>query len=413
MLTVGDTLTVDVHSLAYGGDGVARHDGRVLFIPESAPDDRLRVRVTQVKKRYARATIQELITPSSQRIEPCCRVIDPDTGTPVRVPGCCYDHLAYPAEVAAKQQQLEGLLRHLSGADSLHYEAPFQAPQPLHYRNKITLHAERRPDGVRIGYRREASHRVLPLTACPLACEAINTLLAELTAQDGFRGLRDGDAVVLRHTAHDGACWWRAGYVPPDAPPLTEASPAGPLQVARDAFYQVNPPVSDALVRTVQTWFRSDLAAPEILDLYCGVGVFGFALMQSGGTSLTGIESGRQAVRDAQHNAHALGLKADFLCVALGHGAIDLASFMRTPSQTTLLIDPPRDGLAPGMANKLAACHARRIFYVSCDPATLARDLAVFLQGGYRITRVKLFDMFPRTARFESLVELNDSETQG
>ncbi len=409
MLTLGDTLTADVHTLAYGGDGVARCDGRVLFIPESAPGDRLRVRVTQVKKRYARAVCLDLITPSPQRIAPCCRVIDPDSGEPARVPGCCYDHLAYPAEVAAKQQQLEGLLRHLPGADSLRYEAPFHAPLPLHYRNKITLHAERRPDGSGVGYRREASHRVLPLTACPLACEAINALLAELPVQEGFRDLRDGEAVVLRHTPHDGACWWRSGHVAPDAPPLTEASPAGPLQVARDAFYQVNPPVADALVRTVQTWFQSAQAAPEILDLYCGVGVFGFALLQAGGTRLTGIESGRSAIRDAQHNARALGVNADFRCASLGRQAVDLAALIRTPSQTTVLIDPPRDGMAPGLAGALARCRARRIYYVSCDPATLARDLAVLQPGGYRIARVKLFDMFPRTAHFESLVELTRS----
>ena len=413
MLTIGDTLTADVQALAYGGDGVARRDGRVLFIPESAPGDHLRVRVTQVKKRYARAACLDLITPSPQRMAPCCRVIDPDSGEPARVPGCCYDHLAYSAEVAAKQQQLEGLLRHLPGTGGLRYEAPFQAPLPLHYRNKITLHAERRPDGMCVGYRREASHRVLPLTACPLACEAINVLLAKLHTQDGFRDLHDGDAVVLRHTPHDGACWWRAGQIAPEAPPLTEASPAGPLQVARDAFYQVNPPVADALVRTVQTWFQSDQAAPEILDLYCGVGVFGFALMQAGGTRLTGIESGRSAVRDAQRNARALGLKAEFRCAALGHETLDFAGLIRSPSQTTVLIDPPRDGMAPELAHALATCCARRIFYIACDPATLARDLAVLLQGGYRIARVKLFDMFPRTAHFESLVELIRSEKQG
>jgi len=413
MLTVGDTLTADVHALAYGGDGVARCDGRVLFIPESAPGDRLRVRVTQVKKRYARAIGLDLITPSPQRLAPCCRIIDPDSGELARVPGCCYDHLAYPAEVAAKQQQLEGLLRHLPGVCGLRYEAPFHAPLTLHYRNKITLHAERRPDGMRVGYRREASRRVLPLTACPLACEAINVLLAKLHAQDGFRDLHDGDAVVLRHTPHDGACWWRSGHIAPDAPPLTEASPAGPLQVARDAFFQVNPPVADALVRTVQTWFQSDRAAPEVVDLYCGVGVFGLAFLQAGGTRLTGIESGRNAVRDAQRNARALGLKAEFRCAALGREAVNLAAFIRAPEQTTVLIDPPRDGMVPGLAGALATCQARRIFYISCDPATLARDFAVLLQGGYRIARVQLFDMFPRTAHFESLVELIRSETQG
>jgi tRNA/tmRNA/rRNA uracil-C5-methylase (TrmA/RlmC/RlmD family) len=171
----------------------------------------------------------------------------------------------------------------------------------------------------------------------------------------------------------------------------------------------VNPAVSDALVRTVQAWFAGSPDAPDLLDLYCGVGVFGLACLKAGGARLTGIESGHAAVAAARHNAQSLGLPADFHCAALGQGRLNLRDWIRDPARTTCIVDPPRSGLAPDIAAALAASGLARLFYVSCDPATLTRDLAILLRGGYRIARVRLFDMFPRTAHFETLVELTPS----
>lgn len=397
-MTPGDTLTCTVETLAYGGDGLARVEGRVLFIPQTAPGETVTARVTQVKKNFARATLLNVVTPSPDRIEPCCRI-----------PGCVYDHLAYPAEVQAKQRQLEGFLRRLPHAPQTALLPPLASPSPLHYRNKIVLHLQRDTHGAspRLGYRQEPSHHVLDLPACPLACDAINLALRDLRAAS-LPGWPDGTRVTFRHTAHDGALWWAdapGGHLPSTL--LTEASPAGPLRVPPDGFYQVNPAVGDALVRTVAAWFTEDPAATEILDLYCGVGVFGLACLSAGGTRLTGVESGHAAVETARHNAQALGLPAIFLCRELGRAPLPLADLMPSPAATTVIIDPPRDGLPPQLARDLAACRAARLFYVSCDPATLARDLAILLGGGhYLLGRVRLFDMFPRTAHFETAVEL-------
>lgn len=407
-MTLHDTLTCAVETLAYGGDGIARVDGRVLFIPETLSGETVRVRVTQVKKNYARAEVLDLVKPAPQRIAPCCRIADPDSGRLCRVPGCVYDHIDYAAEVQAKQHQLEGFLRRLPNAAAISFRAPLPSPSPLHYRNKIVLHAQRVPSGIRLGYRQEPTHRVLDIAACPLACGAINAALAELRSSDRFRALPDGAHVTLRHTAKDGVIWWLNEEAPrmPCAARFTEASPAGPLHVPRDGFYQVNPEVGNALVRTVAAWFAEAPELPELLDLYCGVGVFGFACMRAGGTRLAGVESGRAAIAAAEQNAVDLGIPGAFTCAALGKDPVDLHTFIRCASRTTGIVDPPRDGLTPDIVHALGTSGLPRLFYVSCDPATLTRDLTGLLPLGYRIARVQLFDMFPRTAHFETLVEL-------
>ena len=193
----------------------------------------------------------------------------------------------------------------------------------------------------------------------------------------------------------------------PCADLLTEASPAGPLRVPRDGFYQVNPAVGDALVRTVATWFAEAPDYSDLLDLYCGVGVFGFACMAAGGTRLAGVESGRTAVAAAKLNAATLGVNASFHGHALGQESVPTAALIGDPRRTTAIMDPPRDGLPPDVARALAESGIARLFCISCDPATLSRDLAVLLSAGrYRLVRAQLFDMFPRTAHFETLVEL-------
>lgn len=412
-MNAGDLLTVQIETLAYGGDGLARAGGQVVFVPETAPGDTVLARVTQVKRNYARAAAESLLAASPDRAEPCCRAPDPDhAGAAVRVPGCVYDHLDYAAELRAKQRQLEGFLRRLAPPDAALPLLPaLAAPAPLHYRNKVTLHAARAADGgARLGYRLEPSHRVLDLAACPLAAEPLNRLLAGLRAAGRHAALPDGARVTLRHTPRDGALWWSdagsAGAALPEF--LTEESPAGPLRVPRDGFYQVNPAASDALVRQAASWFGERPETGEVLDLYCGVGVFGFACLAAGGRRLTGVESGRTAVAAARMNARALGLRdASFHCCALGRERADLRSLVADPARATALVDPPREGLAPEVIRALADLAPARLFYISCDPATLARDLAALTAGGrYRLARARLFDLFPRTAHFETLAEL-------
>ena len=409
MIAVGDSLECRVESLAYGGDGVARADGMVVFIPGTLPEETVTARVILKKKNYARAELLDVIESSPRRIKPCCRVADPEDGALCRVPGCVYDHLDYAAEVEAKQLQLEGFLRRMPGIEDAGILQPLPSPLPLHYRNKIVLHTKRAVRGMRLGYMLEQSHRLMEIPACPLACEAINTALAELLASDATHTLREGANITFRHTPQDGAlCWADSGrpLPPPHAALLTENTPAGALRVPCDGFFQVNPQVGDELTRTVAAWFAEGPPAPEVLDLFCGIGVLGFACMAAGGASLTGVESGRAAVAAARLNAGSLGAPATFICGEIGRDSDSWTARIKNPDTATAIVDPPREGLPPSVATVLAASGIRRIFYVSCDPATLARDLHILLRGPYRIRRVKMFDMFPRTAHFETLVEM-------
>ncbi len=406
-LAPNDERVCRIEKLVYGGDGLARVDGRVIFVPGTAAGETVRVRIAQVKPRFARAHLLGVVDAAPDRAPPCCRVEDRGTGETVQIPGCVYDHLVYAAELRAKQEQLDGFLGRLTRDAPVVFLPPVAAPAPLHYRNKIVLHTD--ADGARLGYRLEPSHRILDLEACPLACDAINAALSALRASGAMSTLSGNTDVTFRYTRRDGAVWWTDDRASADAPPddLTEESPAGPLRVPRDGFYQVHPAVGDALVRTAALWFSEAPHCSDLLDLYCGVGVFGFACMAKGGTRLTGVESGRAAIAAARLNAKALGIPAAFHCRTLGRGGLRFADYVTDARHTAVVADPPRDGMDASVVRAFAESGVARLFYVSCDPATLARDLAVLLAPGeFRIVRAQLFDMFPRTAHFETLVEL-------
>jgi len=174
-----------------------------------------------------------------------------------------------------------------------------------------------------------------------------------------------------------------------------------------DGFFQVNPAVHAHLLNEVGLLFARHTDAPDILDLYCGVGLFGLICMTQGGTRLTGVEAGCSAVSCATRNAAALKIKAQFHARTLGLESANLSTWITLPRQTTVIVDPPREGMHRNIAQALAKRGVQRMFYISCDPATLTRDLVILLASGqYRISYIRLFDMFPRTAHFETLVLL-------
>lgn len=392
-----------IEKCVYGGDGLARVDGRVVFVPGTLPGETVEAQVLQAKRSFLRARPVRVLTPSPDRIQPCCRLADGG-----QVPGCVYDHAAYPAEVRIKQGQLEEAIRWLPGGDACRFYPPIPADVPLHYRNKITLHGAREKGLPILGYLREPSHRVADLPVCPLASPAINRALAAFRASEPFQRIGVRDTVVFRSTSADGAGWWSSTLRAKTLPDLlTEETPMGPLKVPYDGFFQINPVMAGRLMVVLGAWFEEGCRDyPEIVDAYCGVGGLGLACMRRGGTRLFGIESGRRAVEIARENAAAWGIPAEFQCVSLGQESFALSACVNETAKTTLLVDPPRGGLAPEIAAALRDSRIPRIFYVSCDPATLARDLRILLTDAYRLVRVQLLDLFPRTARFETLAEL-------
>ncbi len=398
--TLGSEIELIILDVAYRGSGIARHGGVVLFVPGTLPGEVAKVRITGVSKRFLTGEAVEILKPSPDRITPCCRLAD---GT--RVPGCVYDHAAYSAEVALKDAQLRNFLRKFV-TDGSTFPPPVPSPSPLHYRNKAVFHAQTGPDGIlRVGYLGDDNRTVIDIPNCPLADEAINEAWAQLR-QEG--GLHDGDTITFRHTRADGVVSW-IGRPSDKARWLTEESIVGPVLVPPDGFFQVNPGIADALVAEVRSWIAEaarETGATLLLDLYCGVGVFGLAAAKDGIAEIIGIESGRNAVTAARRNARAFGAAhVTFHCETAAEAARK-GFHCADMSRAIAVVDPPRSGMERNAAEALAKAGPPVVVYVSCDPATLTRDLGIFAAEGYAVRRVRVFDMFPRTLHFESAVLL-------
>lgn len=403
------TVTLKIDKTVYGGDGLGRlGDGRVCFVPGAYAGETVRAELVEQKKKFVKARLVEILEPLSARAgaEPVAN----------RVPGMVYADVDYAAELRFKQDQLENFLWKVSSTVLPLEVVP--APHPLNYRNKVVYHTERQNGKWVLGYRTEPEHRVIDVLQDPLACPAINAALASIRTNvfslltQGARAVRlsakSADNVTIRWTPIDGVKWWMGD--PPHFD-LHERTVGKTFLVPADGFYQVNPEVGDKLVQAVCKEYATDLEdAAHLLDLYCGVGVFGLACFGAQSTNsgesaftprLVGLESGRGAIVCAKKNAETQGVKANFFCERVGASL----SRIKVGPHHTVIVDPPRGGMEPNVPGWLAKRPAKRIFYVSCDPATLTRDLFELVKT-YTIKKVKLFDMFPRTARFETLVVL-------
>ena len=391
--------TVYIAKNVYGGDGLGRlGDGRVVFVPGAWAGEQVKAEIVEEKKHFVKARLVEVVERSPERLE------TPDAA----VPGMVYAGLSYKGECAAKEAQLREFLDRARIAVPSFVPFDADAFPSRNYRNKVVYHFEKKGGGWAIGYREEPSHAVVDVEDDPLARPEINAKLPEIRRAvlalltTGPEAVRRDTAkkgqVTIRWTKKTGVKWW-VGDAPADLV-LKETTCGRDFEVPADGFYQVNPAVGEALVAAVVEECRKGRPAnADVLDLYCGVGVFGLCCEPS---RLVGVESGNRAVAFAKRNASAQGARqATFVSDRVGH----FVRRMRDASKSTVVVDPPRGGFEPGVAKALAHARAPRLLYVSCDPATLVRDLRE-LTRAYAVESVRWFNMFPRTARFETLVVL-------
>ena len=396
MYNIRMTETLHIDSIAYRGDGVARAaDGRVWFVPGVCDGETVLAEAVDIKKSFVRGKLLEVQGGASEARLP---------GDVLNVPGCVYAHATYEAEIRWKNAQL---LSFLAGAAKIPDAAEilqesFASPKHLNYRNKITLHYA--PPRT-LGYYGDDNVSVVDIPQCPLAVPEINSELAEYRRDPAFwRWAAKEGGVVLRWTKKDGVTVVDKNG--PAAPFLTEQLPAlGDLYVPATGFFQVNPEVCDALVRHVAA-LAAARRPSAILDLYCGVGVFGLAAARACAArpGVAGCDTGGDVIRAANMNARQLGFGAgaNFRQTSAKGMLRDLS-----PDGTFTIVDPPRAGLEPEVARALAQKPPRTLVYLSCEPSTLTRDLRILLDTGrYRAVSARLFDMFPRTAHFETCVEL-------
>ena len=354
-IRVGQEIVVEINDIGFGGRGVGRVNGIACFVPGVIEGEKVRVKIAKVKSRMMEAWLLEVLEPSPYRIEAPCPVF-------LQCGGCSYQHIDYPHQLLIKETQLREALRRLGGLTDPPVAAMIPSPEPYGYRNRIAVHVR---DG-KAGFFAEGSNRVVPVSKCLIASPEVDAGFQDLLKERP----RDGDYLIGEKKRYGG-------------------------------FRQVNNAVAEILKKTVREAVRpSDEANPIsglLVDAYCGAGFFAHEL-QALFTKVIGIErsiasvamASRQAAENEEYLAGDVELK---LGEALGAGKSE---------ETVLLLDPPSEGLAELAIEAILDQPPARIVYVSCNPATLARD-AKRLAERYRIIQVTPLDMFPQTAEIESV----------
>jgi tRNA/tmRNA/rRNA uracil-C5-methylase (TrmA/RlmC/RlmD family) len=441
----GQVVTVTAKDVAHGGWCVARpDDGPVVFVRHALPGETVLARVTEVTTRLARAEAVEVLAPSADRVRPPC----PHAG-PGGCGGCDWQHAALPAQRALKAAVVRQQLRRLAGLDQeVTVETLPGAEEPgagLGWRTRVQFAV--RPDGV-AGLRKHRSHEVVDIGECLIAHPAITDLGLPALRWPGTASVEavvatgSGQRAVIITPGsagaggrHPGAPRDRRGSTPlgPPDPPgadsvlrraghrltpvrgrtyLSQRAGGRDWRVSAGVFWQVHPAAADVLTQAVMTALGprpGDVA----LDLYCGAGLFAGALAPAvgpGGT-VVGVEADSAAVRDARYNLRewpwARVHKAD-VAAMLGRGGHSATEGRALPAARLIVADPPRAGVARAVIDYLNAAEhgAARFAYVSCDPATLARDIGLLVAGGWVLADLRAFDAFPMTHHVECVATL-------
>lgn len=379
-------MEIRIESLAAGGDGVGHApDGRVVFVPFTAPGDRVRVRVVRSRARFLNARVEALIEPGPGRTDPVCPVFG-------SCGGCSWQHLDLATQRAAKAKIVGDALARIGGL-LFGGEIEVAASPAYGYRVRSRVLCQRG----RVGYRHRRSHRLQSVSRCPVLAPELDDALHAL-ATDTTRAGAPGATEEWELAAGVDAL----RCAPVGQGEAIELAVAGDrLRISPGVFFQSNGPLHEPLARAVLEAAGSGDAA---LELFAGAGFFTLGLSRAF-ARVGAVEAHAAAAADLRHNlARAGRSNVRVLCAPLE------TLWDALPPAGVLVLDPPRSGLPAGAAQRLAALEPERIVYLSCDPATLARDLSALAAAsaagpgrGYRLARVSAFDLFPQTPHVEVL----------
>jgi 23S rRNA (uracil1939-C5)-methyltransferase len=418
-------IEITLDAIAHGGEAIGRHAGKAIFVPYAIPGERVRIEIVEERDRWARARLLDVLERSPDRVEPPCPYFGPDA-----CGGCQWQHIAYPRQAELKQQIVADQLRRLGriaqppvsdivaladpAADD-DASAAAVAFLEYGYRNNVQFALTR--EG-RLGFRRAASHDVIPVERCLLLDTRLDDLHAaldvawpELIGVDLRAGTEVDDTLIIFEAGGDeapeleidlpAACalLTRRGLTPLIGEPWVFIEVLGRrYRVSAESFFQVNTVGAAALVEIV-TAYADPRPGDILLDAYCGAGLFALALAEQAG-EVIGVESSPSACEDFAFNA------GDQPNIALHEGLVEeVLPTLRAEGQHVdiVVLDPPRAGAGPEVIRELAALGPRRMVYISCDPATLARDAVHLAATGYRLVEAQPVDLFPQTFHVETV----------
>jgi len=375
-LQIGDRLDLTIDDIAFGGEGVGRVNDFVVFVPFVLVGEVVEAEVVEVKKHFARASLLRVAKPSPHRVEPICRYFG-------QCGGCQYQHIEYPAQLELKRKQIADLFERVGKVPAGRVAEVIPCPQPFGYRNRIMVRSQwNKPEQkLNIGFVRWDCGLVEDIEECRIAEPALNEQLRQVRAHPPPKG---GIKVVLRTLPEN----W-------DVPP--------------DSFFQNNLFLLPKLVETVRE-FLSAGGSRHLVDLYCGVGFFGIELAETV-ESFLGVEYDRRAIQSARRNAAARHIGNGEFVAGTVEEVLSALWQRFAPPTTTVLLDPPRKGCLPQTLKTLREARPAQVIYVSCHPATMARDLNILCGDGvFELARVQPLDMFPQTQHVECVADLRVGE---
>lgn len=445
----GELIEVEITDLSDSGDGVGRlHDAseaglrRVVFVPDTVTGDRVVVRLVRVKPQYAQGKLHQILEASPHRVRPSCIVAD-------KCGGCQWQHVHYDYQLEAKRNQVIQALERIGGFVNPAVDAVLNVTEPLGYRNKATYPVSRSATGqVQAGYYQKGSHHLVNLNQCPIQDQRLNPLLAEVKQDIQQRGwgiydeklhrgkvrhlglrigrrtgeilltivAKDGNLSGLEEQAQDwltrfptlvgvslnvngdrtNAIFGEETHCVAGEPHLREEFAGATFQIRPDTFFQVHTEQADALLQVILN--QLNLQGTEILvDAYCGIGTLTLPLAKRVKQAI-GLEIQPEAIEQALLNTQLNQLEN----VTFQAGFVEQTLATLTVKPDIVLVDPPRKGCDSAVIETLREMQPQRIVYVSCNPATLARDLKRLCEADlYQLRRVQPADFFPQTAHVE------------
>jgi 23S rRNA (uracil1939-C5)-methyltransferase len=430
----GEVLEVEVETMAFGGRGLARADGFVVFVAGGLPGDRVRAEVTKAKKRFAEARTVELLQAGADRIPDRCT----HGGEPC--PGAPWQGLPYESQLTHKSEQVGEALRRIGDLEGFELEEIVPAVEQWRYRNKLEYSFGESEGETSLGFHaRGRWDLIVDVDDCQLASEAGNAarnavrdwarlesiapydpqsqkgILRNLVVREGRRtgqiqtrlvtsASRFARPPVDLHTAIEGESGGTDG--PTGAlgdERLREVLCGLKLEMSHGAFFQTNTEMAERLYEVVAE-FAGLNGSERVFDLYCGIGTIGLTLAAKAG-EVWGVEIVPEAITDAERNAKRNKIEnIHFLAANTRTGVRPL--LVQAGKPDVVVVDPPRAGLSQKIVRRLIECEAKKIVYVSCNPTTLAPNAAQLTEAGYRLKRVRPVDMFPQTPHIECVALL-------
>lgn len=451
-LNKNDDIELCIDSLGSEGQGVGRYEGMAVFVPFALPNELVKAHIIKVAKNYAVGKLIKVIEPSKVRREPRCSSF-------TRCGGCNLMHMDYAAQLEYKRGLVENAFARIAKIEGVHVENTIGMDEPYHYRNKAAFPFAMVDGRMCFGFFAPRSHRLIPIDGCfieqePLYnvasavhCWAEENDIQPYDEETGSGTIRhvvsrittSGDimavivtkgrpkklnklvdmlkercegikSIILNRNDEDTNIIFGRSYETLwGEDTLTENLCGFEFSVSAASFLQVNPVQTECLYAQVEA-FLPEKDGFEAIDVYCGTGTISMILSKRA-KHVTGIENIKPAVEDAARNAERNGAgNADFICADAAEALPELIEKGTRPD--VIVIDPPRKGCDKAVLNAITGSAVQRVIYVSCDPATLARDVRILVDGGYSIQKVQPIDMFPQTAHVETVCLLSKLQSK-